>query len=238
MKSLSLAYLCFLCAAALAQPPADGQIPGERPPMQGGPPGEPRPGMMLDRWMEKLSRENPAEYERLQALQKENPDAFRDELRNRIRGEVGARLQREHPAIFQAIQGLPREDREWLVGRIQRAMEHGGPGRPDGNMENRGPAPENPAGPESDENESKNRELARSFREATDPAERDRLKSELRESLLKSFELRVTRRKAEIANFANRISDMRKMLEKREANRDAIIDRRLKELTEGDALAW
>ena len=42
-------------------------------------------GHHVERWLDRLAEENPDEHARLQELRRENPEAFRDELRGRLR---------------------------------------------------------------------------------------------------------------------------------------------------------
>lgn len=64
----------LLLSPLIAQPPGDKPRRGERGGM--GPPP-------LERYMQKMEQEHPEEYQRLQKLKAEDPQAFRMELRNK-----------------------------------------------------------------------------------------------------------------------------------------------------------
>ncbi len=222
-------------------PPQDQLQPREQKPPQfqekrpiypnpGGEQQIPQGQPMVERWLEKLKHENPAEYERMRRLRDENLPAFREEMRNKFKNELLMRLQREHPALYESLMNGPEHDREWLLDRLLRP-------NPQGNVQ-----PKNdlggPRAPPPDENEEKVRQLAQNYRAATDPAEKDKIRAEIRSELNKSFDLRMQHRQAEVEGFEKRIAEMRTNLDARNANRKAIVDRRLKELTEGENLAW
>ena len=63
-----------------------------------------------------------------------------------------------------------------------------------------------------------------------DSPEREGLTSELREKLAEIFSMKEENRRRETEQLEKELSELRDQLQKREANRDAIIDRRLDEL--------
>jgi hypothetical protein len=75
---------------------------------------------------------------------------------------------------------------------------------------------------------------------ATDKAEEQkRLKTELRETLAKQFDVQRQRRELELARVEERIKKVREQLKKRNDARDTIIDRRLEQLiNDADGLGW
>lgn len=77
-KTRILCSLLFLSAlpCAFSQPPADKPRRGERDGMRQPPPP-------LETYLKKLEQENPDEFQRLQRLREEDPQAFRSELRQK-----------------------------------------------------------------------------------------------------------------------------------------------------------
>jgi hypothetical protein len=191
---------------------------------------------MVDRWMEMQRRDDPREFDRLQRMREENPDAFRDELRGRIGRQVLERLQRDRPAVYAAYRQLPPPDREWLLERLQ----HFGPPQ----MGRRGMAwgagPDKPGQRPGvdEENDAEIRKLAESYRASSDPAEKERLRKDLTSELNRRFDERTADRKRDLDDVEKRITQMKEGLRMREAHRDAIVEKRLKELTESADAAW
>ena len=243
MKHGIVLVLMSLAVPVFAQDPA--QLPAAPPPPESlddgrqlSPPEDagPRPGFGLDFWLDRVKEQNPQEFERLKKLRGDDPEAFHAEARKMIRREIGERLKRERPAVFAALEKLSPEDREWVFSRMQ---PRGGMWQGQGGELNRrgdgargqGPGP----GPENGEEAI--RSLAKSYREADEPNKAE-IREKIRKTLTESFERRSERRRNELAQFEKRIGEMRKVVEERQANRDAIIDKRLKEITEDENLAW
>lgn len=69
--------------------------------------------------------------------------------------------------------------------------------------------------------------------------QRDRLEAQLRENLEKAFDLSQEVRQSEAGKVEAELKEMRQLLEKRQENRTAIVDRRLYEMIhERDPYAW
>lgn len=82
------------------------------------------------------------------------------------------------------------------------------------------------------------RVLARKARDA-EGAERDRLERELREKLMETLDAKLEARSERIARLEEQLNEERSVLETRRNSRDAIVDRRLRELLgEEDVLDW
>jgi hypothetical protein len=236
MKKL-LIPLVLMATIACAQPPPDGTVPDatawedavpppppDLPPPgdgPGAPPGDVRgKHPPLQRFLEVLSEQNPEEFDRLKKLRDEDPEAFRKELHQRLQKE---RERRGLPGGRGLEQPSPEER-----GRLGRHQQTGGPG----------PEGMNVRSPETDRLEQKSRDLAQAYRLSTDEAEKARLQAELKTNLAESFDLREKMRRERFAQMENRIKKVRELMEQRQAQREEIINRRLKELTEGEKLAW
>jgi hypothetical protein len=68
---------------------------------------------------------------------------------------------------------------------------------------------------------------------------RAELREKLRAALLRQFDLQQKRRALEIANIEERLAKYKQLMNKRNASRDSIVNRRLDQLTGvGDDLGW
>lgn len=65
---------------------------------------------------------------------------------------------------------------------------------------------------------------------ATSGSADEKLKAELRETIVKQFEVRQKLRRAQVDHMESRLKSLRDSIEQREKNRNTIIDRRLAEL--------
>lgn len=75
--------------------------------------------------------------------------------------------------------------------------------------------------------------------EKSDGKNDEALKKKLRGEIEKAFDLRLTLQKAELANLEDEVEELRTLLKKRETAREAVIERRFKELTgENEHLEW
>jgi hypothetical protein len=170
-----------------------------------------------------MQSRDPEEFERLQKMHSENPEAFREALREKVRTGRAATLERRFPQLYEAVMSLPPKDREWAISRL---LEGGpqGPGRDASRFRS----------PEMEALENKAAELARSYRRATGEDEKARIRRELRAVLAEGFDRREELRTREVQEMQRRMAALAGELENRKAKRDEIIDRRLKELTEGE----
>lgn len=251
LVSLIVALGLGFAARAQTPPPADAPppddvaawdepSPGDAPRLPDGPPpdgitppGEPdhgpaRPdgGPPTQQFLDMLRNRNPEEFERMRRLREEDPEAFREELRNRIRRER-ERMGRdagpdEGPAWRRGGQELrERIGRQVVEGGVRHAMSS-----------------ESLRSPELDQLERKAGDLARAVREAPDDAAKAKARSDLRAALASSFDLREKMRRERFKHMEAQVTKVREMLDTRQVHRDEIIDKRLQSMTEGDALAW
>jgi hypothetical protein len=75
------------------------------------------------------------------------------------------------------------------------------------------------------------RDLAQSFRKSSDPAERDRLKTELRTTLQKLLDAELITKRAQIRRLEDNLKRVRDELQDRETHRDDVVSKQLEEMT-------
>jgi hypothetical protein len=88
----ALSLLCLLHLSASAEgpdtnrphPPAMKDGRAKLPPWLNDPGHTPRDHPHLQKWMKQMQEKNPEEFERLQTLRQEDPEAFSDELQSRV----------------------------------------------------------------------------------------------------------------------------------------------------------
>lgn len=90
--------------------------------------------------------------------------------------------------------------------------------------------------PELLKQDQETHKLIESYKAAS-PDDKKQIRAELKKKLGEFFELREKARQETIQHLESQLGQLKKDAERRKANRDAIIDRRLKELTENDPLA-
>lgn len=216
----SILPLAFLLASlgllpVQAQPPDDALQPHPFDSMRTN---RPPPPPHVRRYFEVLKEKDPAEYERLTTLRENDPEAFRDELADRLRkererrgwgGDRGEEGEHWH-------QRGPREERASGVFYRPRG------GYSDGT----------PASPELEALEIKILNIARSLRDSQSDDERTRLRDELKAEIGTAFDLRLRLRQERLAQMEKRVEHLKGALQERQSKRDAIIQNRLDELTQ------
>lgn len=143
----------------------------------------------LRAWLEKLRAENPEMVERLLRLREENPERFRDEVR-----EIALRRNKGGGGDDAAVAANP--------------------------------------------DEAKCKELSRQYADTKDPVEKDRIRAELREAVLRSFDLRLQERAERLERMKQELERLQKQLAERKASRDPICEARVDELTRESGLRW
>jgi hypothetical protein len=237
---LRLLVACSFLAlnvASRAQEPEDLAPPPPGPGMRGHKPLK----EMVEQWLEQLRKRDPAEYERLTQLRQDDPEAFREELEQRLQRERARKFLERYPALKDAIDSMPEKDQQAVLRRLG-AMPPGpgGPGT-DGRRPGpgRGPGPgDGPPRPEIEKLQQEVGALARAYREASSEDARQGVRGELKTKLSALFDLREAQRREELARFESHAADVKKKLEKRAANKETIIEKRLQELTGAEDLAW
>ncbi len=81
--------------------------------------------------------------------------------------------------------------------------------------------------------------LASQYAEATDDAERQKIKAQLAELLGRQFELQQQIREDEVAQLESRVKKLRSVIEKRKEARQSIVNNRLEQLLrDAEGLGW
>jgi len=222
----------------LMPPPAGEPPPEQAPPEPGGPGDGPPP---VEQWLQHLQQENPAEFESLRKLREDDPQAFRHALHRRLLEQRLTDAVAAYPKLQEAFQSMPEEERiEALRKLIHIAgppgMRRGPGGKGPGFQGMRGGGPGKGSAVRKLEEEAG--ELARSYQKADDEAAREKIKAELRAKLEQVFDTKEQERLQHIERAEKEMTRLKEMLETRRASRDEIIDRRLKDLTDDNALKW
>jgi len=134
------------------------------------------------------------------------------------------RLRQERPELHERLSRLYQEDRQRFFQEVRGLMrEAQGPG-----LRGRRDSPE----------EQKCTELSRLYREAKDPAEKERLKAELSAAVSAAFGARLRASQERVARLEKQLGEFRQNLERLETNREQICAERLEELTKPAELRW
>lgn len=205
MKNFAiLMFMAWAAATVVAQPPPHARGPSTlfR--------DKPEPSSPARQWMLELSENDPAEYERLQRLRRENPRAFRETMREQLENSAMERLEKNRPAVYAALIQLSPEDRSWVLERMAGHGRH---------------PPEN--GRDHNRLKTGSRELIRDYRDAENDSERAAIRARLSEELGRLYDRRLEERRDQLENIQARIRDMEAAVAEGEQNREAFIQERL-----------
>ncbi|MCP5487447.1 MAG: hypothetical protein H7A43_02265 [Verrucomicrobia bacterium] len=122
------AALAASCSTTLAQPGASWhQGPGPDSAAMGMPTSPEQAGSPTERWLQMLEEFNPDEYQRLIALQDQDPEAFRAEMRERLQKHRKQFIRRMHgnppPPSTTVGGGAPGEDPEDRAVEVRTLLE-------------------------------------------------------------------------------------------------------------------
>ncbi|HMP74864.1 MAG TPA: hypothetical protein PKE12_01085 [Kiritimatiellia bacterium] len=201
--------LCSLLAAlvATAAPPPPG------PEFDAPPPGPPPPH--VQHFFEVLQQRNPEEFERMRQLRETDPEAFRAELGERLRK---ARDRHGAAPAFRPP-GAPDDD----AGPKRRSWR------------NEDGEPMFVQSPELRELEARARDLVRQLRATEDGPKRKEHIESLRDTLTRSFELRQQLRRQRVEEMKMRLREVETVLDERERDRTAYIEKQLTTLLDKSA---
>lgn len=186
-----------------------------------------RRGPPVEQWLNNLRKSNPEDFERLRQLRRDDPHAFMQEIQGRIGRERIRLFLEQHPEVRSIVEKLPESERNQLFSALmENAPKH---------RQRHGDAPKEER--EIRALEEATHHLATKYRKAPEE-EKAALREELRTKLAESFDRKEALQRSHVEKTEAKITNLKAGLEKRQANRDAIIDKRLVELTEGDPLAW
>ncbi|MBT3380781.1 MAG: hypothetical protein HN742_39010 [Lentisphaerae bacterium] len=202
--------------------------------------------------LDRLRQEQPEEYERLVKMREDDPTAFKKALRRRMessgrvgpgrrfgpqgpqRGEMGRRMKEgsewmerlstEKPEEFQRLLKLRESDPQAFSNELRKfVQERRGSGHRPGRM---------------DTDDRKCQELSRLYHATEDPAEKNRIRGELRAEVEAAFDRKIKVRGEWIDEMLRKIEEGRKRLAERGAQRTQICDDRVHELTRDPKLKW
>lgn len=197
-------------AEAVGEEPAGGRSEASREASADGAveAGEDRP---IERWMRHLERQNPQEHARMARLRRENPEAFRAALRERL-----AEMRR----AYEERTG----ERAPPAGRGDRRRSPRGP-------EHRRGGVNGPSDPGLARIERRLAELARQYHLRAD-GDRGAIREEMKDLLSRWAELQFEQAEGRIHRMEEQIERLRRSLDERREKRDETILRRLKALIE------
>jgi hypothetical protein len=219
--------VCLVAAASVRAQDSDSTppLPASEPTASNADPAFP----MLQRWMRRMAKEHPEDFQALMEARERDPAEFQRMLRSRrdrLRTRRFLSGMGELPRFRDYVQSLSPEEREQLNERILQFLARQGIS-PDRTLDD----------PEKKRWEAEAQELARRYHQAP-PEEREAIKVQLRSRLTQAFDEAESARRRQIIKIEARLEELKRVLAQREADRDQIIDRRLLELTDGDPLAW
>lgn len=175
----------------------------------------PNQASAVEAWMKRLQERNPEEFERLSKLRTENPDAFQKVLKERLAKMREGKLE-DLPHVKAFLEKLPAEEREQFLKRLR---EGGSKMREEWSKHNASLA----------KSEQEARKLVAAYKKAS-PDDQKKLRADLKKNVSESFELREKARQENIQRVEGQLAKLKKDAEKRKADREAIIEGRLKEL--------
>lgn len=186
-------------------------IQAQEPPPPGPPPHQPPEHEMVHRWMNQLRRQSPEEFERLEELRINDPQAFHDEIRQRVHSRRMRKRFGAHSEMAEQFMELPPDERHKLARELFR-ME-------------RGDQP-----PLEDAYRSKLESLVETYQNTLDETERETLLQEIKSTMNTWFDLHTEQRKKTLSDLQSKINRLEARLEKRQARKDQIIDEQLDKL--------
>lgn len=211
---VSILVVIALSAAALAQlPPGKDGPPGG--PM-GGPeqremrPGQVGPGMRGEAITpEQVSEEQIKQFEAW--LKTEDPDRYKEiqEIKG-INPQVYKRIVFEGVNHWRHLMMIKSRDPE-AYALMKKEMDYN----------------------------KKLHSLMKQYKESKDENQKKQLKSQISEVVNQLFDVRTQNRSKEISHLEEQVNQLKKMMEKRKANKKLIVERKIQELTgEMDGLQW
>jgi len=170
----------------------------------------------VEAWMRRMQERNPEEFERLNKLRTDNPEAFQKVLKERLaRVRDGGKME-DLPHVKAFMEKLPPEEREQFLKRLR---EGGGKIREEWAKHNAS----------LNKYEQEARKLVEAYKKAAS-GDRKKLRSDLKKNVSDTFDVREKARQEVIQRMESQLAKLKKDSEKRKADREAIVESRLKEL--------
>jgi len=228
-RSLRMSFFIVLLVACWTMPasaqPERQQNDSFFPGMQKGRPGG-SPHRYTEKFLERIKEQNPEEYARLIKLKDNDPQAFHEELTNRLFESRIKRCFQVHPGLNDYFRSLPPEEQQRITrtffGSPRYGDRYGKRQRSHGNKKT----------------SEKLKKLVKKYKQAETAEDQEQLKAKIIEELEKEFNRRSRQRKKDVTRLEKQLLHFKEKLELREENRDAILLRRFDELTRNDALKW
>ena len=169
----------------------------------------------VEAWLQRVQARNPEEFERLSTLRTENPEAFQKVLKERLERARESKLE-ELPRVKAFMDKMTPEEREQFVKRLR---EGGGKYRDEWARHNAN----------LDKYEQDARKLVAAYKAAS-ADDKKKFRADLKKNVAETFELREKARQEVIQRMEGQLAKLKKDSEKRKAERDVIVEVRLKEL--------
>ncbi|MCX7006744.1 MAG: hypothetical protein NTY53_05775, partial [Kiritimatiellaeota bacterium] len=170
----------------------------------------------VEAWMKRLQERNPDEFERLSKLRTENPEGFQKVLKERLVKVRDSKKLEDLPHVKAFMEKMPTEEREQFLKRLR---EGGGKIREEWAKHNAN----------LDKFEQDARKLVAAYKTAN-VDDKKKLRADLKKNVGETFELREKARQEVIQRVEGQLAKLKKDSEKRKADREAIVESRLKEL--------
>lgn len=201
-------------AARIAVAPADGdKIQADTQRLAGSSSNK---ASAVEAWLRHMKERNPEEFERLSKMRAENPEAFQKVLKDRLDRMRDNKKLEDLPHVKAFMEKMPPEEREQFLKRLR---EGGGKLREEWAKHNAN----------LDKYEQDARKLVMAYKTAG-AEEKKKLRSDLKKNVSETFELREKARQEVIQRMEGQLAKLKKDSDKRKADREAIVEGRLKEL--------
>lgn len=217
-----------VCAQEFIPPDPAARDPGP------GPGGE--IAALVEKWLDHVQETDPTEYDRLMQLRRDDPEAFRDEVRMRLKEHMKKRFGERGRDGFGPPDAPDRPSGEPGARAPRGGRQPGGnfdregmPGRGRGRFQRE-------QNPEIAALEQKVQELTREYHKAEKNG-KDAARAELKNTLTRLFDLREQERIDQLEHMREELKRFQDILDKRQSMRDDIIGRRLEQITNPE-LSW
>ena len=176
----------------------------------------------IEAWLERLKNKDPEEYERLNRLRENKPEAFRTALRARLREERTRQSFKDFPQIAEALKNMSPEDRQRFLNRF--GSRQGG-----GRLEERPDIPR--------ELHQQIRKLAEAYA-LTDNADLHAdIRAQLKARLGQMHQARQQARIDHLQKIEKQLEKLRSSIEEDQGNREAFIEQQLNRILKPTSLA-
>jgi hypothetical protein len=173
----------------------------------------------VEAWLERLKESDPGEYDRLDQLREEQPEAFRQELRARLQQERTKKVLKDFPQIAETLENMSPEERQRFLKRF--GQRH----RPEPGEERQ---------EVFRELHQQIRKLAEAYAMADNEDLREDIRTQLKARLGQMHETQLQVRKQHLQNIEKEVEKLRSSIEQEQQNRDAFIEEHLNRILRAD----